>query len=231
MAKPARNIFSLTRMLKSRRASPSSAMMKMCPPSSTGIGSRLSRPRFEADRRHQREERYPSLLRRLSRQLRDGERSHQLARRCLARDELADGHEDEPGRVVVPLDAHADRVDQARLDARDLFADADADATRARSSDGQRPVFASGTTVTSSGDAVAHDGHRHRRVRLLRHRGNQLLAQRDRRAVDSRMTSPTFSPAFLGRTRPAAALRRADACREALRYRRFRTSSVAPASP
>ena len=43
---PASNIFSLTRMLKSRRAMPSSPMMKMWPPSSTGMGMRLSSPRF-----------------------------------------------------------------------------------------------------------------------------------------------------------------------------------------
>src|SRR3954469_7479187 len=44
--KPPSSIFSLTFMLKSRRASPSRARMKMWPPSSTGIGIRLSSPRF-----------------------------------------------------------------------------------------------------------------------------------------------------------------------------------------
>ena len=44
--KPASSIRSLTRMLKSRRATVSIPMMKMWPPSRTGIGSRFRMPRF-----------------------------------------------------------------------------------------------------------------------------------------------------------------------------------------
>ena len=47
ITKPARSIASLTRRLNSRRDTPSSAMMKMWPPSRTGIGSKFRMPRFK----------------------------------------------------------------------------------------------------------------------------------------------------------------------------------------
>src|SRR6188474_2074618 len=88
--------------------------------------------KVEADRRHQREERYPALLRRLARQLRNRERPHELACRGLPRNQLTDRPENEAGRFVIALEAERERIDRAWLDARDIFADGDADATGAR---------------------------------------------------------------------------------------------------
>ena len=69
----------------------------MWPPSRTGIGSRLSRPRFRLIDRHQAEERDPAELRRLAGQLRDRHRPHQLLGRRLAREQPPDRLEDQAG--------------------------------------------------------------------------------------------------------------------------------------
>ena len=67
--KPASSIFSFTFMLKSRRESPSSARMKMWPPSSTGIGIRFSSPRFRLIIAIRPKSCDPALLRGVARQL------------------------------------------------------------------------------------------------------------------------------------------------------------------
>ena len=99
----------------------------MCPPSSTGIGSRLSSPRFRLIDGHQAEQRNEPGLGRLARQLRDADWPHQLLGRRFAGEEPAERPEDEAAAFPVLLHAHLDRLEQARLDALDLIADPDAD--------------------------------------------------------------------------------------------------------
>ena len=58
----------------------SMAMMKMWPPSSTGIGIRFSRPRFRLIDAISASSAIQPVLRRLAGQLRDADRAHQLLR-------------------------------------------------------------------------------------------------------------------------------------------------------
>ena len=114
--KPASSIRSLTRMLKSRRATLSMPMMKMWPPSRTGIGSRLRMPRFSEIIAMRLKSWIHPHLGRAAGQLGDADRTDQLPRRGLRRQQSPQGLEDQPGPLVVPLEAHPERLEEARLD-------------------------------------------------------------------------------------------------------------------
>ena len=117
-----------SRTLRSRRARPSTARIAMCPPSRTGTGMRLSRPRLRLIIAMRFSKRDPAQLRSAAGELSNSDRSHQLTHRCLARQQSAERLADEPRGLPVLLNAQLHRLDHGRIDsAHFVLADAHAD--------------------------------------------------------------------------------------------------------
>ena len=122
--KPASSIFSLTRMLKSRRAT-----LERHDEDVAAVENRnrhqVEQAEVQADHRHEVGERNPAELRGFARQLRDGDRPHQLLGRCLARDQTPHRLKDQSRALNVLLHTELDGLCDGRVQASHLVAGRD----------------------------------------------------------------------------------------------------------
>ena len=189
--KPASSIFSLTRMLKSRRASALERHDEDVAAVEDRDRHQVEQAEVQADRRHQAEQRDPAELRRLAGQLRD---RRPVPSAASARSRRVNRPQSVSKIRPAILDVLLRRSCRSPRASPGLNADASRRRCRCRAA--RSSPLRAGVTAIVMLRAVAQNRQRDRLLGMLGDRFAQLVAERDRlRRRPRAMTSPALRPA------------------------------------